>query len=414
MGRQVLIIGAGASGMTAAVHAARAGAKVILLEHRDRAGKKILSTGNGRCNLTNLDQRPECYRCGVPGFPQGILEQFSVGDTLEFFGELGILTKDRNGYIYPNSDQAASVREALAEELGRLPVDVRYQCQISRAAKEGKRFTVHSDKGIYEGDRVILAAGSRAAPVTGSDGSGYELAAAFGHRIVTPLPALVQLKCAEKHYKKLAGVRCDGEIKLYVDGREAACDRGELQLTDYGISGIPTFQVSRYASIALHKRRKVTAVINFLPAMSRDQARDMMEKRFAMMDDRSCGQFMNGLLNNKLSAVLLELAGISQGQPAGTLGAGRRDRLFQAITAYETRIEAANPYENAQVCCGGVDVKQINGKTLESKLVQGLYFCGEILDVDGICGGYNLQWAWSSGAVAGRCAADCKGKGKCV
>lgn len=405
MGKHVLIIGAGASGMTAAVHAARAGADVTLLEHKDRAGKKLLSTGNGRCNLTNLEQKSECYRCGDAGFLKDVLGQFTALDALEFFEGLGVLPKNRNGYIYPNSDQASSVLEALLQEMERLSVKVRYQCRISGAAKEKGRFLVFSQQETYGGDALILAAGSRAAPTTGSDGSGYGLAADFGHRIITPLPALVQLRCGEKHYKKLAGVRSDGQIQLYVEGKLAACDKGELQLTDYGISGIPTFQVSRYASVALHRKQKVTAVVNFLPAMSRGEAWDMLEKRFDLMEGKTCRQFMNGLLNSKLSGVLLELAKIPEKQTVKTLSEGQKRNLFQKITAYETRITATNPYENAQVCCGGVDVKQVKGKNLESRLVKGLYFCGEILDVDGICGGYNLQWAWSSGAVAGRCAA---------
>ena len=410
MGKQVLIVGAGASGMTAAVHAARAGADVTILEHKDRAGKKILCTGNGRCNLTNEKQEPRCYRCGSAGFAEGILEQFTVEDTLAFFRGLGIFTKDRNGYIYPHSDQAASVLQAFLQELDRLPVTARYQCRIQQIAKDKGGFAVVSDKGVYKGEALILAAGSKAAPVTGSDGSGYELAAGFGHRIVTPLPALVQLRCAEKHYRKLAGVRSDGEIKLYVDGKLAAWDRGELQLTDYGISGIPTFQVSRYASVALHRRQKVTAVIDFLPSLTVEEARDMIRERLKAMAGRTCIQFMNGLLNSKLSEVLLEVAGIPGQKAVESLNEGEKKRLFQAITAYETRVTASNPYENAQVCCGGVDVKQVDKRTLESKLVKGLYFCGEILDVDGICGGYNLQWAWSSGAVAGKSAACSKGR----
>lgn len=389
--------------MTAAIFAAREGASVTLLEHRDRAGKKILSTGNGRCNLTNLNQTEEDYRCGRAGFVKEVLGQFSVQDTLAFFRSLGIVTKNRNGYVYPNSDQAASVLEALLAELERLSVKVQYQCAISRIEKEKGLFFVTSGKDVFKGEALILAAGSKAAPVTGSDGSGYELAASLGHRIITPLPALVQLRCREKHYKRLAGVRSDGELKLYVNGTCAASDVGEIQLTDYGISGIPTFQVSRYASVALHRRQKVTAVINFLPAVSRDEAWDMMTERFKLMEERSCRQFMNGLLNSKLSGVLLELSGVSEKQPVKSLSAGQKKRLFEMITAYETEITAANSFEHAQVCCGGVDVKQVAGRTLESKLVKGLYFCGEILDVDGKCGGFNLQWAWGSGAVAGRC-----------
>ncbi len=407
MKTQVLIVGAGASGMTAAVHAARAGAEVMLLEHKDRPGKKILSTGNGRCNMTNLDQKSEYYRCSCPGFADRALDRFTVDDTLDFFKSLGIWPKNRNGYIYPNSDQASSVSEALVEELHRLRVKLICQCHVHRAGKKEGRFEVESTKGLFRADSLILAAGSRAAPVTGSDGSGYDLAAGFGHRIITPLPALVQLRCMEDHYRKLAGVRTEAALSLYADGKYLAGDRGELQLTDYGISGIPVFQISRYGSAALHRKQRVTVKINFLPQMSFREIRAMMEQRRKHMGEKTGSQWMNGLLNSKLSLVLLELAGISRNQKIQTLSDGQWKRLLEEITSYETVVTAANSYENAQVCCGGVDTKQVHEDTMESRLTEGLFFCGEILDVDGICGGYNLQWAWSSGAAAGR---SCAGK----
>lgn len=405
MKRHVLIVGAGASGMTAAIHAAREGAKVTLLEQKERPGKKLLSTGNGRCNLTNRDQRDEYYRCSQAGFPASALGRFSAEDTLEFFGRLGIVPKDRNGYIYPNSDQASSVLDALAQELEHLGVRTVCRCPVTKAAKEGETFILSSGQGRFRGDALILAAGSRAAPATGSDGSGYRLAQGFGHQLVTPLPALVQLRCREKHYKRLAGVRSEARVRLFADGKLLAEDRGELQLTDYGISGIPVFQVSRYASMALHRKQDVTARINFLPNMDQRQAEKLMDQRRRDLGDRTCIQWMNGLLNSKLSAVLLFLAGIQEKQPVKSVSQSQWNRLRELMTDYETGIAAANPFENAQVCCGGVDTRQVKEETLESRLVEGLYFCGELLDVDGICGGYNLQWAWSSGAAAGRSAA---------
>lgn len=405
MKRHVLIVGAGASGMTAAIHAAREGVKVTLLEQKEHPGKKLLSTGNGRCNLTNRDQKDEYYHCSQAGFPASALGRFSAEDTLEFFGRLGIVPKDRNGYIYPNSDQASSVLDALVQELEHLGVRTVCRCPVTKAAKEGETFILSSSQGRFRGDALILAAGSRAAPATGSDGSGYRLAQGFGHRLVTPLPALVQLRCREKHYKRLAGVRSEAGVRLFADGKLLAEDRGELQLTDYGISGIPVFQVSRYASMALHRKQDVTARINFLPNMDQRQAEKLMDQRRRDLEDRTCIQWMNGLLNSKLSAVLLFLAGIQEKQPVKSVSRSQWNRLRELMTDYETGIAAANPFENAQVCCGGVDTRQVKEETLESLLVEGLYFCGELLDVDGICGGYNLQWAWSSGAAAGRSAA---------
>ncbi len=405
MRRQVLIIGAGASGLMAAIHAARAGALVTLLEHKEQAGKKILSTGNGRCNLTNLDQREEYYRCSQKGFPQSVLTRFTVEDTLDFFEGLGIVPKSRNGYIYPNSDQASSVLEALLLETNGLGVKILYECRVHKIEKREGRFCVSSSQGEYLADALILAAGSKAAPVTGSDGSGYELAAALGHKVITPLPALVQLRCREPYYRQLAGVRTEARLSLFADQTFLAGERGELQLTDYGISGIPTFQVSRYACAALHRKQKVTVTIDFLPHMSEKEAEEFLGRRRQSLGERTCGQWMNGLLNRKLSLVLLKLSGIEKDEKINGLSPRQWDRLLRQITAYETTVIAANPFENAQVCCGGVDTRQIYEGTLESRLVRDLYFCGEILDVDGCCGGYNLQWAWSSGAAAGTSAA---------
>ena len=407
---QVLIVGAGASGMMAAVWAARSGARPLLLEHMDRPGKKILSTGNGRCNFTNRVQTPDCYRCGQPDFPAAALQAFSAEETLAFFEELGIWPKERNGYYYPNSDQAASVREALLLELDRLQVRMETGCQIRRLAGREGGFLAETDRGTLEAGALILAAGSCAAPATGSDGSGYQLARSLGHRIVTPLPALVQLRCREKDFRQMAGVRAEGRIQLYSGDEQGnwtweAQDQGELQLTEYGLSGIPVFQVSRYASAALHKGRQVKASVSFLPGFEEWEAARFLNRRRKQLADRGAGGFLNGLLNQKLGLTLLYRAGIRPEEPVSRIPKEAWEALVRQITSFEARVTGTNSFEQAQVCCGGVDVRQVCPETMESRLAPGLFFAGEILDVDGICGGYNLQWAWSSGRLAGICAA---------
>ncbi len=433
MGRQVLIIGGGAAGMTAAIMAARTDASVTVLEHMDRVGKKLLSTGNGRCNFTNLDQRPENYRCTQSDFPGKVLRQFPMEKTVDFFAGLGILVKERNGCLYPNSDQASSVLNVLRMELERLGVDVRTGCHVTDVRRKGGVLTAETDKGFFGADAVILAAGSRAAPATGSDGSGYALARNLGHHVLTPLPALVQLRCAEKDYKELSGVRTEAKVDLYIEDtagdaavktsrrisggshasgpslfcgwRLAASDRGELQLTDYGISGIPVFQISRYASVALHNKRQVKAVIDFLPFQTMEETAGLIRRRAEEMPEKTCEQWMCGMLNNRLAAVLLKRAGLGFRQTAGEITEDGWQALLRQIRQYETVVKAVNSYDHAQVCCGGVDTAEVDPATMESRKMRGLYFAGEILDVDGICGGYNLQWAWSSGAVAGLHAA---------
>lgn len=403
MEQSVIVIGGGASGMTAAIYAARAGAAVTILEHTDRIGKKILSTGNGRCNMTNLHQSVHCYRSSQPDFPMAVLKQFSTEQTLDFFKELGILTKSKDGYLYPNSEQASAVLDVLCMEIGHLGIEVVCGCHIQsvKKLKGGQGFQLHTSLGNFQAACVVLAAGSKAAPVTGSDGSGYELAKQLGHSIIPPLPALVQLRCKENHYKQLAGIRTEVKLSLLADQRVAASETGELQLTDYGISGIPTFQISRYASEALSQKKTVVAEIDFLPHQSFKETEEFFRDRARHMGHKTCEEWMVGILNKKLSVVLLKLAGISRDQPVSGMDSEKWQTLLKQIKEYKTVITATNSFEQAQVCCGGVDTREIEPDTMESRQVRGLYLAGELLDVDGICGGYNLQWAWSSGAVAG-------------
>ena len=246
MGRpEGIIIGGGAAGLMAAITAAENGAGVTILEHMPRVGKKILSTGNGKCNLTNLDMRPDCYRCGTADFPMTAIGRFSVADTVSFFRRLGVVVTDRNGYVYPASGQAQTVLDALREKAESLGIRIVTECRPETVERDGTGFCVRTSCGAFQGDFLILAAGSKAAPATGSDGSGYDLAASLGHKIVKPLPALVQLKCRGDFFRSIAGVRTEAEVSLYTAGKHGelgdllASDRGELQLTDYGISGIP-------------------------------------------------------------------------------------------------------------------------------------------------------------------------------
>lgn len=405
--RTVGIIGGGACGLTAAIAAARAGAQVTLIEHMDRVGKKILSTGNGRCNLTNYKMEQECYRSSQKDFPMKVINGFGVEQTLDFFRNLGIVPKDRNGYVYPNSDQASSVLDVLRWEIERLGVKVLLSCQVSgiKPRKEGG-FRILTSQGTFFTDTLILATGSKAAPFTGSDGSGYALAESLGHRIIKPLPALVQLRCQGNCYKQLAGIRTEVGIRLFVDGICTAEEMGELQLTDYGLSGIPVFQISRYASRALDCGSRVRAFVDFMPSWKEEEAFRLLKKRAGMLKGKPAGELFTGMLNRKLAQVLIKLAGIDGTVPCENLGNRQLDRILCQLKKYEAIVMSVNPFSNAQVCCGGADTKEVDPYTMESKVQPGLYLAGELLDVDGICGGYNLQFAWSSGWIAGRSAAQ--------
>lgn len=402
--RTVAVIGGGASGMMAAVTAASEGARVILLEHKDRIGKKILSTGNGRCNFTNIHQEPICYHSEDPLFPWEVVERFNAQAVISFFFQLGVYSKNRNGYIYPNSDQASAVLDAFRMELDRLKVEIwtGVECREIRPGKKG--FTVLTDQGPVRADRVILCAGSKAAPTTGSDGSGYDLAKKLGHRILPVLPALTALKCEEKFFKSIAGVRANGSVSIWSGGECIAKDTGEIQLTDYGISGIPVFQVSRYASKLLYEKKETDAVLDFMPDFTKTQTDAFLRARAKTRPDKSAEMFLIGLFHKKLCDLWIRLSEIPRQRKAGELTEDEIARLTDLIKEFRVRVRETNPYDKAQVCCGGVDTREVNPETLESVYVPGVYFAGEILDVDGMCGGYNLTFAWASGYVAGKAA----------
>ena len=403
--RHVAVIGGGAAGMMAAITSAREGARVTILEHKDRIGKKILSTGNGRCNFTNTYQTPACYRSDNRDFAWNIIQKFNVEKTISFFKELGIYPKDRNGYLYPYSDQAAAILEVLQIEVAKLDICVMTEINVLdiQPVKRGIRIT--TDKKTITADSVILACGSKAAPVTGSDGSGYQLAKLFGHRIVPVLPALVQLRCAEKFYKSISGVRVQGSVEIYADDIFLASDTGEIQLTNYGISGIPVFQVSRYAAKALYKKQSVTAILNFMPDMNKEEFLLFLQERITLCPYKTLDEFFTGVFPKKLCELWIRLSRLPKEMRVSDLSGEQLEKLVLLIQHLRTHITETNSFEQAQICCGGVDTTEINPDTLESNYVPGIYFAGELLDVDGICGGYNLQWAWSSGFVAGKEAA---------
>lgn len=382
---QVVVVGGGAAGLTAAIMAAQNGVAVTVLEQNENPGRKICVTGNGRCNLTNKDMRPEIFRGENSDFVKKILEQFTLEDTLAFFESVGVAFTDRKGWIYPRSNQAKCIPELLLLKARALKVKIKTRENVESVYCEDGRWKVKTSGWIYEGDRVILANGSMASQVAGSDGSGYVLAKQLGHRIIKPLPALTGLKCKGNAFSAWAGVRTNAEVTLLIDGKESYKESGEVQLTDYGISGIPVFQLSRYAIRALEDGRKVSLTVNFLPEYTRDSLQEYLDKRRELCPYQSEAELLLGLLPDKLIKMFRK----------------QKADLCQTITAYTLDVKGSTGFEQAQVCSGGVDTAQVDPETLESKLHYGLFFAGELLDIDGPCGGYNLQWAWSSGAVAG-------------
>lgn len=408
--KSVGIIGGGAAGMAAAITAARQGARVTILERNDRIGKKILVTGNGKCNLGNYQLSAEEYYGKNPAFIERALSRFTTEDTVEFFKGMGLLLKVKNGYLYPACEQAAVVLDVLRYELQSLGVTIITECKINSIQKEKQNGKIVVGDGTkqYSFDAVVLACGSKAAPKTGSDGSGYKLAKQLGHNLIPTVPALVQLKCREDYFKAVAGVRADACIKVYDQGKCIAAERGELQLTEYGISGIPVFQVSRMVNYILREKPEVSVEIDFLPDYEEEAFERLCAGRKLLQNERTVEEFFTGMLHKKIMTLFLKLAGLKGNIPVGEAEEEKLAFVYELCRSWTVHVNGSNSYDNAQVCAGGVDTTELT-EDMESRKLPGVYLVGELLDVDGKCGGYNLHWAWCSGYLAGRSAAQEKG-----
>ncbi len=400
----VIVIGAGASGLIAAIAAARQGSSVLVIEQKDKAGKKILATGNGKCNFTNLNQSPDCYRSNDSAFARKVLSCFDVNRTLQFFEDLGIYPKNRDGYLYPNSEQASSIVSVLMMECERLKVQFIYQEKVKSIIKPYYTVTTENNKQ-YRSKKLILATGGCASPKLGSDGSGYTIAKNLGHSIIKPLPALVQLKSPDKYCKTVSGVRTNAMVSLFAENKKVVDQDGEILFTDYGISGIPIMQISRFAAKALDQGKQVHLLIDFFTNQKEDELIGFIKKRLKQHPQKTLEEMLVGLFNHKLSYLLIMEAKLDTYKKSKLVTDQEVTKLVKNIKEFKMRISDTNSFDQAQVSAGGVSTLEIDHNTMESKLRKGLYLIGELVDVDGTCGGYNLQWAWSSGYIAGRSAA---------
>ncbi len=395
--------------MVAAIKAAEQHHKVTILEQRKDLGHKILATGNGRCNLTNSDLSL-CHYHGLTDeklsqkLVSAVLSRFSYEDTIAFFDQLGIMIKNKGGYIYPLSEQSSAVRDVLGMRLQELQVSIINE-QIVHEVSYKNQFYIRTDSNTFAADRLIIATGSRAS-IPGKAATGYELASQLGHMVKEPLPALVQLTSDAAVFKPLAGIRTQGKVTLYDDKHQVlACDTGELQLTAYGISGIPVFQVSYIAARELQNRNKVWAELDFMPELDVEKLVEILNVRRRQLASRSVEDYLVGMMNNTLGVNLIGHTNIMSTNKVSDLTNQEIRHLAANIKSFRVPVKGTKSYADAQICTGGVPVTEVDNN-LESIKIPGLYFCGEILDVNGDCGGYNLQWAWSSGAVAGEMRHD--------
>lgn len=397
--KQVVIIGGGASGLTAAITAARNGKDVTIIEKNSTCGKKILITGNGRCNFWNQDQNINHYHTSTPNLLKNFITEERQNGVLQFFNSLGIVPKIKNGYYYPFSNQAKCIQNILLLECQKLNINIITDLNVEKIIKKDC-FIINPDKENIKAKNIIISSGSIAAPKTGSDGHGYELAKTLRHNIITPLPSLVQLKGNEPYFKKWSGIRCNVITNLYIDNTFIKNENGEIQLTDYGISGICVLNLSGYASKALHNKQKVTVTINFMPFTKKPK--QYLKNLNNNSYKKTISELLEGFLNYKLVDIILKKSNIKRNIPLTTLSQNELNNLVQNLTNFKINIIDTHTLDHAQTCSGGIPLNEINSDTLESLKTKNLYFTGEIIDIDGDCGGYNLGWAWMSGITAGK------------
>ena len=408
MKHDLIIIGGGAAGLIAAITAKDLGLDVAIVEGTDRIGKKILTTGNGRCNITNINTSPAMYHSDSSSFYEPVLAAFGYKATEDFFNSLGLpLVILEEGKIYPMSLQASSVLDIFRLAIEEKAIPIYLNTKVKEIVSSKKSFRIYAScDQIFESEKIILSTGGISAPKTGSDGSGYSIARQLGHKIITPLPALVQLKLSYSSLRALSGIKFQGTAEIFADGISLRKEVGEILFTDYGISGPPILQLSRTAGCALKTKNKVLIKIDLMGNLSKKALIDFFENHWATFSYRSVHDSLIGILNKKLIPILLKEAGlISIHKPCSDLGWEEKKNLFKLLKEWEFEVTATNSFNDAQVTAGGIDTFDINKETLESKLIPNLYFAGEIIDVDGDCGGFNLQWAWSSGYVAAKSAA---------
>ena len=396
---RVLVIGGGAAGMMAALTAAENGHAVTLLERQGRVGRKLMATGNGRCNLTNHHVSPAHYHGETPDFCRHALAAFDVGSTLLYFAGLGLLTTaEDSGRVYPFSNMAGSVLDVLRFALENSGIDLHTGCVVTGIKKKGNIFLVRTESGEeFTADRVILAAGGAAGGKVGGVMDGYQLAKGLGHHRTALYPSLVQIRTDPTYPRALKGVKAEAAATIRRGGEVLARNRGEVLFTEYGVSGPVIFDISRTAATG---GDSLTVTLDLFPDWEQREALDWLRQRRQSAGDREAGTLLTGALHSRLGQMVCKAAGFTN-QRAADLSDGDLRRIAAQAKGFALPVTGVCGFDQAQVTAGGLRCGEFDPRTMESRLVPGFYACGEVLDIDGDCGGYNLQWAWSSGRLAG-------------
>ena len=407
--KEVIIIGGGASGLISAIYASKKGYNVTILEKNKVLGKKILLTGNGKCNYWNKSISLDNYNTDDKEKLNTILKDNNQKEIQNLFDTLGIIPKIRDNYYYPYSNQATSIQTALIKECQINKVKIITECEVTDIKKDNDIFIIKTSNGLYKTKKIIISTGSLAYPKTGSTGEGYEFAKNLGHKIIKPLPALVQLISNGQFLKEWQGIRSDVSVSLKENNKILKKEIGEIQLTDYGVSGICIFNLSSIASRKLSESKPISIEINFLHPFSITEENDFinwMNKRNSTMKERTISDLLDGVLNYKLINLILKLSNIKREEIWNNLNKEKKKLLADYLTKFTLNIEGTKSFDNAQTTTGGIPLHEINPNTMESTKCKDLYLTGEILNADGDCGGYNLAFAWITGMLAGKGASN--------
>ena len=399
--KNIIIIGGGASGMMCAITAARNPENhITLIERQARVGRKLLSTGNGRCNITNTDACVKNYHGEDVRFAEGILGRYSSEYVLGEFSALGLMTvTEYGGRVYPLSNQANSVLDVLRLALEKDNITLMAGVCVEEVRKKGAKFTVRWADGSMECDKVVIACGGCAGSKLGGVMDGYNILKSLGHSRTPLYPALTQVRTDPTYPKSLKGVKADAALKIVAGKKIIAENAGEILFADNGISGTAVFEISR--AVSSNGGADMTAVLDFFREYSLAEIESYVNFRCDAMPTAPANTVLTGSVHNRLGQMLCKYAGIGADKTAAELTKADISRLASACKDFRLKITGGSGFDSAQVTAGGMKTSEFSSETLESKLVKGLYACGEVLDIDGDCGGYNLQWAWASGMTVG-------------
>ena len=401
--REIIVIGAGSSGLVTAIVSARRGKKVLILEKNNKVGKKLLATGNGKCNITNQRPTLERFYSSNPQFIREVFEGYSYQTIKQFFKSIGLeLIEAKEGKVFPMSLQASSVVELLVAECEQLGVKIDCEVEVEQVTRVGERYEIRHNRGVEMAKKLVIATGHLSAPQLGGVDVGVSFAKRLGHSIVKPFPTLVQLTSPMKRLERMAGVKVESRVTLRTEGGKTIQKQGDVLFTSYGISGLAILDISRFVMVELLKKKNVMLTIDLMPKMSQEQLLALMRKSLVKKSSKPLTIWLQGFINKKLILPILESLKL-QDETVGSLFSNVKnlELIVSKIKNFKFEVNGSRGYKGAEVATGGVNTKEINPKTMESKKHKGLYFTGEVLDVDGDRGGFNLHFAWVCGLRAG-------------